>query len=189
MNRCHIPKYVIGIRNGETLLLENTDPIRHEVATYEFTKRGVDQRSHRPVDANTSQVRDVFVKQKTEKFLIKCNLHPFLQSRGVMVDNPYYAITNEKGNFSIKDIPPGTYKVIAWHPFIPNKTSTITIEPGKQSKIDFEFNGMNVQRKLYNDDWEGYRFQPVYDSNENFYGGPRVDDPVEILQVYKKLKN
>ena len=48
---------------------------------------------------------------------------------------------------------------------------------------------MNVQRKLYNDDWEGYRFQPVYDSNENFYGGPRVDDPVEILQVYKKLKN
>ena len=189
MNRCHIPKYVIGIRNGETLLLENTDPIRHEVATYEFTKRGVDQRSHRPVDANTSQVRDVFVKQKTEKFLIKCNLHPFLQSRGVMVDNPYYAITNEKGNFSIKNIPPGTYKVIAWHPFIPNKIGTITIEPGKQSKIDFEFNGMNVQRKLYNDDWEGYRFQPVYDSNKNFYGGPRVDDPVEILQVYKQLKN
>ena len=189
MNRCHIPKYVIGIRNGETLLLENTDPIRHEVATYEFTERGVDQRSHRPVDANTSQVRDVFVKQKTEKFLIKCNLHPFLQSRGVMVDNPYYAITNEKGNFSIKNIPPGTYKVIAWHPLIPNKIGTITIEPGKQSKIDFEFNGMNVQRKLYNDDWEGYRFQPVYDSNENFYGGPRVDDPVEILQVYKKLKN
>ena len=82
-----------------------------------------------------------------------------------------------------------TYKVIAWHPFIPNKIGTITIEPGKQSKIDFEFNGMNVQRKLYNDDWEGYRFQPVYDSNENFYGGPRVDDPVEILQVYKQLKN
>ena len=106
-----------------------------------------------------------------------------------MVDNPYYAITNEKGNFSIKDIPPGTYKVIAWHPFIPNQISTITIESGKQSKIDFEFNGMNVQRKLYNDDWEGYRFQPVYDSNETFYGGPRVDDPVEILQVYKKLKN
>ena len=180
---------MIGIRNGETLLLENTDPIRHEVAAYEFTDRGVSQRSHRPVDANTSQAREVFVKQKTEKFLIKCNLHPFLQSRGVMVDNPYYAITNEKGNFSIKNIPPGTYKVIAWHPFIPNKIGTITIEPGKQSKIDFEFNGMNVQRKLYNDHWEGYRFQPVYDSNENFYGGPRVDDPVEILQVYKQLKN
>ena len=42
---------------------------------------------------------------------------------------------------------------------------------------------------IYNDDWEGYRFQPVYDSNENFYGGSRIDDPIEILQEYKKLKN
>jgi len=189
MNRCHIPKYVIGIRNGETLLLENTDPIRHEVAAYEFTDRGVSQRSHRPVDANTSQARVVFVKQGTEKFLIKCNLHPFLQSRGVMVDNPYYVISDEEGSFAINDIPPGTYKVIAWHPFIPNQIGTITIEAEKQSTIDFEFNGMDVQRKLYNDDWEGYRFQPVYDSNENFYGGPRIDDPIEILQVYKELKN
>ena len=189
MNRCHIPKYVIGVRNGETLLLENTDPIRHEVVAYELTDRGIKQRSHRPVDANTSQARDVFVKQKTEKFLIKCNLHPFLQTRGVIVNNPYYAITDREGNFSIKDIPPGTYKVIAWHPFISNQISTITIEPGKQSTIDFEFNGANVQRKLYNDDLRGYRFQPVYDSNENFYGGPRIDDPIEILQVYKDLKN
>jgi len=189
INRCHTPKYVIGVRNGETLLLENTDPIRHEVAAYEFTDRGVDQRSHRPVDANTSQARDVFVKHKTEKFLIKCNLHPFLQSRGVMVDNPYYAITDEEGRFSIKDIPPGTYKIIAWHPFIPNQIGTITIEPEKQSILDFEFDGANVQRKLYNNNGEGYHFAPFYDSHENFYGGPRIDDPIEVLQVYQELKN
>ena len=189
MNRCHIPNYVIGIRNGETLLLENTDPIRHEVVAYEFTDRGVNQRSHRPVDANTSQARDVFVNQKTEEFLIKCNLHPFLQSRGMMIDNPYYAITDEEGNFIIQDIPPGTYKIIAWHPFIENQFGTVTIEPSKESTINFEFNGADVQRKLYNDNWEGYRFQPVYDSNKKFYGGSRIDDPIEILQKYNSLRN
>jgi len=189
MNRCHTPKYVIGAHNGETLLLENKDPVRHEVVAYEFTDRGVDQRSHRPVDANTSQVRDIFVKGDTENFLIKCNLHPFLQSRGMIVDNPYYAITDEEGNFSIKDIPPGTYKVIAWHPFIPNQIGTITIEPGSQSTLNFEFDGANVQRKIYNDDWQGYRFAPVYDSKENFYGGARIDDPIEVLQVYRELKD
>ena len=188
MNRCHIPKYVIGIRNGESLLLENADPIRHEVATYEFSKRGADQKSNRPVDGNTSQFRDVFVKQETKEFLLKCNLHPFLQTRGIMVNNPYYAITDEEGNFSIENIPPGTYKVIAWHPFIPNEISTITIKPGQVSKINFEFKGENARRKLYSNDLIGYRFQPVYDSNKNFYGGSRNDDPVEILQVYKKLK-
>lgn len=189
MNRCHTPKYVIGARNGETLLLENTDPVRHEVVAYEFTDRGVDQRSHRPVDANTSQARDIFIKNTTKNFLIKCNLHPFLQSRGVIVDNPYYAITDEEGNFLIKDIPPGTYKVIAWHPFIPNQIGKITIKPGSQSSLGFEFDGANVQRKIYNDNWQGYRFAPVYDSNKNFYGGPRIDDPIEILQVYKELKD
>jgi len=189
MRRCHTPKYVIGARNGETILLENTDPVRHEVVAYEFTDRGVDQRSHRPVDANTSQARDIFVKNKTKNFLIKCNLHPFLQSRGVIVDNPYYAITDEDGRFFIKDIPPGTYKVIAWHPFIPDQIGTITIEPGSQSTLGFEFDGANVQRKIYNDNWQGYRFAPVYDSKENFYGGPRIDDPIEVLQVYKELKD
>ena len=187
MNRCQTPKYVIGARNGETLLLENTDPIRHEIVAYEFTTRGVKQRSHRPVDAKTSQARDIFVKNKTENFLIKCNLHPFLQSRGVIVDNPYYAITDEEGRFTIKNIPPGNYKVVAWHPFIPNLYGTITIEPESQSTLNFFFDGENEQRNIYNDDWKGYRFAPVYDAKKKFYGGPRVDAPVEILQVYKKL--
>ena len=186
MNRCHTPKYVIGARNGETLLLENTDPIRHEIVAYEFTGGGVNQRSHRPVDANTSQTRDIFVKSKTENFLIKCNLHPFLQSRGIIVENPYYAITDEEGNFSIKDVPPGTYKVVAWHPFISNQIRTITIEPENQSTLNFEFNGTNVQRTIYADNMQGYRFAPVYDSKENFYGGSRIDDPIEILQEYKE---
>jgi hypothetical protein len=189
INRCHTPKYVIGVHNGETLLLENKDPVRHEVVAYEFTDRGVDQKSHRPVDAKTSQTRDIFVKGDTQKILIQCNLHPFLQSRGVIVDNPYYAITDEEGNFSIKDIPPGTYKVIAWHPFIPNQTGTIAIESGSQSTLNFEFDGANVQRNIYNDDWQGYRFAPVYDSKENFYGGARIDDPIEVLQVYRELKD
>ena len=186
MNRCHTPKYVIGARNGETLLLENTDPIRHEIVAYEFTDGGVNQRSHRPVDANTSQTRDIFVKSKTKNFLIKCNLHPFLQSRGIIVENPYYAITDEEGNFSIKDVPPGTYEVVAWHPFISNQIRAITIEPENQSTLNFEFNGTNVQRTIYADNMQGYRFAPVYDSKENFYGGSRIDDPIEILQEHRE---
>jgi hypothetical protein len=79
--------------------------------------------------------------------------------------------------------------VIAWHPFIPNQIGTITIKPEKQSTLNFEFDGENVQRKIYNDDWQGYRFAPVYDSKENFYGGARIDDPIEILQIYREQKD
>ncbi len=185
IDRCHSDQYVIGVRNGENILVENKDPIRHEIATYEINSSSyVDQVSNKAVTKHSSQVRSAFVNQDTNEFLIKCNLHPFLQTRGFMVENPYYAISDAEGNFSLSDVPPGTYEVLAWHPFIPTLKGTVTIEEGKDSKIDFVFDEADQRRKLYQDDIEGYRFNPWFDSKENFYGGPRVDDPVEILQKF-----
>jgi len=185
IDRCHSDQYVIGIRNGENILLENKDPIRHEIATYEINSSNyVDQRSNKAIIKRSSQVRSAFVSRDTDEFLIKCNLHPFLQTRGVMVENPYYAISDHEGNFSLADVPPGTYEVLAWHPFIPTQKGTVTIEAGKVSQIDFAFDEADQRRKLYQDDIEGYRFNPWFDSKEKFYGGPRVDDPVEILQKF-----
>jgi tetratricopeptide (TPR) repeat protein len=185
IDRCHSDKYVIGVRNGENILLENKDPIRHEIATYEINSANyVDQRSNKAIIKQSSQVRSAFVKQDTDEFLIKCNLHPFLQTRGFMVENPYYAISDQEGNFSLENIPPGTYDVLAWHPFIPTQKGTVTIEEGKVSQINFVFDEADQRRKLYQDDIEGYRFNPWFDSMEKFYGGPRVDDPVEILQKF-----
>ncbi len=185
IDRCRANQYVMGINNGEKVLIENFDPIKHEIVTYEINaKRHVQQKSNKSVVAETSQIRTAFIHPDSKEFLIKCNLHPFLQTRAVMVDNPYYAITDENGKFEIKDIPPGTYEVMAWHPFIPTQYGKVTINPIGTAEIDFEFDSKNIKRKLYHDDLEGYRFQPWYDSFENFYGGPRVDDPVEILQKF-----
>jgi tetratricopeptide (TPR) repeat protein len=185
IDRCHSDKYVIGIRNGENILIENKDPIRHEIATYEVNGSDyVDQTSNKAIIKRSSQIRSAFVSKDTDEFVIKCNLHPFLQTRGFMVENPYYAISDAEGNFSLKDVPPGTYEAHAWHPFIPTIKGTVTIEAGKDSQIDFAFDEADQRRKLYQDDIEGYRFNTWYDSKEKFYGGPRVDDPVEILQKF-----
>lgn len=184
IRRCHSDKYVIGVNRGENILLENFDPIRHEIATYEFQNPRVRQKSNKPMLANSSQVRSAFIHSDTREFLIKCNLHPFLQTRALVVENPYYAITDAQGRFSIDGVPPGTYEVMAWHPFIPAKKGTATIASNGETKIDFEFESKDIRRKLYQDDLEGYRFQPWFDSFEKFYGGPRVDDKVEVLQKF-----
>jgi len=184
IDRCHSDKYVIGIKNGEDILVENTDPIRHEIVTYQIYEAKVLQTSNKPVTSHTSQVRSAFVKPGTEEFTIKCNLHPFLQTHGLFVDNPYYAITDERGRFRIADVPPGTYPVIAWHPYIPPRRGTLTVEAGKEASLDFEFDARDEKRKLYQNDTKGYRFNTWFDSGENFYGGKRVDDPVEILQQF-----
>lgn len=115
---------------------------------------------------------------------MKCNLHPFLQTHGLFVDNPYYTVTDAEGRFEIRDIPEGTYEVIAWHPFIPMQEGTVTIKPGNKVELNFQFNGEDERRRLYQNDTKGYRFNTWFDSGKKFYGEKRVDDPVEILQKF-----
>ncbi len=184
IDRCRANRYVIGARNGEDILLENTDPVQHEIATYEVRNIYSDQTSNRPLPEKSSQVRSVFVREDAEEFIIKCNLHPFLQTHAYLVQNPYYTASDANGNFSIENVPPGTYEVVAWHPYIPSQKGTITIPQKGEATLDFDFNGKDEKRKLYHDDIEGYRFNTWYDSKEKFYGGQRVDDPVEELQAF-----
>jgi len=184
LKRCHANKYVIGIKNGEDILLENTDPIKHEIATYEIYGPHRNQTSNKNVLPSNSQIRSAFIKPGAPEFILKCNLHPFLQTRGYIVDNPYFVASDAEGNFNIQNIPPGTYEVTAWHPFIPIQRGTVTIEAGKTAQFNFTFKGEDARRKLYHDDTEGYRFNTWYDNKETFYGDLRRDDPVEILQEF-----
>jgi tetratricopeptide (TPR) repeat protein len=183
IDRCRAKQYVIGARNGENIMVENTDPIQHEIATYEVRNIYSDQTTNRPVPPKSSQVRSVFARKDAESYIIKCNLHPFLQTTAYLIQNPYYTVSDSEGNFSIENIPPGTYEVVAWHPYIPSQKSTITIASKGETSVDFDFNGKDEKRKLYHDDIEGYRFNTWFDSKEKFYGGPRIDDAVEELQA------
>ncbi len=184
IDRCRANKYVIGAKNGENIIVENTDPIQHEIATYEIRNIYSDQTSNRPVPPESSQVRSIFARKDAENFIIKCNLHPFLQTHAYLVQNPYYTVSDSEGKFSIENIPPGTYDVVAWHPFIATQRGTTTIPEKGEARLDFDFKGEDEKRKLYQNDIEGYRFNTWFDSKEKFYGGKRVDDPVEELQAF-----
>jgi plastocyanin len=44
-----------------------------------------------------------------------CKLHPEMLGYVVVISNPYYGKTDKKGYFTIKNVPPGTYKLKVWH--------------------------------------------------------------------------
>jgi len=33
----------------------------------------------------------------------------------LVVSHPYYAVTDERGEFELTDVPPGQYEIVAWH--------------------------------------------------------------------------
>ena len=44
-----------------------------------------------------------------------CNIHPEMSAAVVVVDSPHYATSNQAGEFSIPNVPPGSYLVSVWH--------------------------------------------------------------------------
>jgi len=51
----------------------------------------------------------------TGLYKVNCDLHLWERSWVHVSDHPFVAITDEKGLFEIKEVPPGTYTLRAWH--------------------------------------------------------------------------
>ena len=65
-----------------------------------------------------------------------------MKSWVLVQDHPYFAVTDSKGNFTIENIPPGTYEVIAWQEKFKMKraiTKTIEIKDSAETVQDFVF--------------------------------------------------
>ena len=88
----------------------------------------------KPLKPNSPQAGDVF--------RLICDQHEFMNFWGLPVTNPYYAVVGEDGKFEIKDIPPGKYKLVAWHPAL-NKQKPleqeIEVKDGGSANAKFEF--------------------------------------------------
>ena len=47
---------------------------------------------------------------------LKCNAgHIWMNAVILVVEHPYYAVTDKNGDFRLTDVPPGQYEIVAWH--------------------------------------------------------------------------
>lgn len=66
------------------------------------------------------------------------------------VNNPYYALTDVNGKFSIENIPPGTYQLVVWHPQTgPGATKTITVQPSGMLREQLSLPAPKGNRSAY----------------------------------------
>ncbi|MDP7304782.1 MAG: carboxypeptidase-like regulatory domain-containing protein, partial [Pirellulaceae bacterium] len=68
-----------------------------------------------------------------------CDQHPHMQNWFRLVDNPYYAFSTADGTFTIDKVPPGTYKLIAWHPILGEHEQKVTVAANGTVDVNFEF--------------------------------------------------
>lgn len=119
---------------GATLDVRNSDNILHNTHFNAVKNKG----ENFAIPAGKAQTYPV---KAVENIKVTCDIHPWMSSYVVARDNPYFAVTDDNGNFTIKNIPPGKYKVSVWQETVGKAGAAaveIEIKAGAESKQDFE---------------------------------------------------
>lgn len=88
--------------------------------------------------ADVSATLKTFKEGKDDQFFLQCDQHNFMEADARIVWNPYYGVSGADGSFKIDQVPAGTYKVTAWHPYIGMVSKDVTVGAGADAKADFE---------------------------------------------------
>ena len=73
---------------------------------------------------------------KPELIQVTCDAHGWMNGWWVSASNPYYAVTDDKGNFAIKDVPPGDYTVTIWQEKLGKQEQKVSVKAGAPTKLD-----------------------------------------------------
>ncbi len=136
--KCAFVPYLQVMKKGAELEVKNGDSVSHNIHTYELIgKARVSQFNvQQPAGSTFSKA----VKMRRGNVIrMECDQHDFMIGWAYVPDNPYYAVVAADGSFSIADIPAGTYKVEAWHPYLGIQKGSVTVEAGGKAAVNFEF--------------------------------------------------
>jgi plastocyanin len=129
---CLYDPHVVIIRVGQTVKILNPDGTLHNV--HVFGK--VNQEFNQAMPKFQEEIERVFDKVEADPFAIKCDVHPWMNAFGVVLDHPYAAVTAADGTFSIPNLPAGTYQVEVWHELLGSQTREVTVAEGGTATLD-----------------------------------------------------
>jgi len=108
-NNCIFVPSVLAVRVGQKVELKNSDAAGHNcnVASFNNSKNV-------NVPPNKS-VEVIFEKNDKVPSVVKCDIHPWMVAHLLIRDDPYFAVTDAEGKFSIEKIPAGKWNFQFWH--------------------------------------------------------------------------
>ncbi len=135
---CIYHPHVQGMRKGQSLVIQTSDPMAHNVHGY--------AKANRPFNrSQPAGAADVTIRMRRDEvsppMKVKCDIHPWMNAYVAVVDHPYYAVTGPDGSFELENLPPGTYTIEAWHEKYDVIEQTITIGDNESRTLDFTYSG------------------------------------------------
>jgi len=136
-NNCMYAPRVITGAFGQNIKIVNSDPILHNVHTYADTKTLF----NRAQPKGSPALDKTFSKDDGGIVKFKCDVHPWMTGWLLLNDNVLNAVTGDNGEFEIKGVPAGTYKIQAWQEKYGPKTIEVKVEADKAAEANFTYDG------------------------------------------------
>ena len=99
---------MLAIRVGTQVRFPNHDQVHHHVYSFSKTKK-----FELPLYKGEETKPVLFDKPGVVK--VGCNIHDWMFGVILVVPTPYYAMTDDSGQFTLTDLPDGTYALASWH--------------------------------------------------------------------------
>jgi len=124
--------HIMVVQQGATVEFLNSDATNHNV---NWTNISGDKKlGHNMLTWPKGEKRS-FTFDKAGVVPLLCNVHPDMEAYLIVSPTPYFAQTDDSGNYKIKDVPDGSYTVTAWHEGAKNQSKPVTV--AGQGKADF----------------------------------------------------
>lgn len=137
---CRYEPHVAGVMVGQPVQFTNSDPTMHNIHMMPTVQ------GNQPVDISQrpagpgNKKEDTVTFGKPELMMpVRCNNHPWMQAFINAAPNPFFAVSDADGKFTIKGLPPGTYTLVADQENMGEKTATVTVGAKQTVTQDFTY--------------------------------------------------
>ena len=124
--------HILVVQQGTTVEFQNSDTVQHNAF---WTAISGDKKAGHNLGTWPKGEKRPFTFAKAGVVPVLCNVHPEMTGYVIVSPTPYFAETDEGGNYRIKDVPDGSYTVTAWHEGAKNQSKPVTVSGG--AKADF----------------------------------------------------
>jgi hypothetical protein len=119
---CRFKPHVQVIPIGKDVTIVNSDPVLHN--THGFLIRSTVFNVAMPKQGMKVE-RPL---RKPGLVRVECDAHGWMLAWIHVADNPYYAVTDKEGKFTIANVPPGSYTMVVWQEYAGTREVPVTVK-------------------------------------------------------------
>lgn len=121
--QCSFVPRVVLVPAGGTVEFLNSDRLLHNVKSV--------GKENPPFNRAQPHARSIsFAFKQPEVLRVDCDLHSWMRGWVVVAEHPFYAVTNDQGEFVLENVPPGKYSLQVWQETLGNVTQELVVGKG-----------------------------------------------------------